>query len=428
MNLQRNDRAAAVPHGDLDVFWHALDGAPAPADFQDVSVFDGAKRLAGGQSIVLSPLAASRVGEDLRAIRVAVGKEPYLIAVLEDHLSAVWLERMIELGADDVVFLSDRPAILLSLARARRVVSGRTQAAASVKDLVEQRDYLQYCIDNLPAPVFFKGADGIYLGCNKAFEAYIGLSANEIIGGSVYDVAPQHLAQKYDDADRSLLESGGEQIYEAHCRFADGSSRVVSFQKAVMIDHQGRPLGIAGAMLDITERKALEAKLIRAAERDPLTDCYNRRKFFELAVELSVESHAAGRAVAVAVIDIDHFKSVNDRFGHHIGDQVLCRIARHLERQIGEGNVMARAGGEEFFVMLPGHTIASAADILDAARQNIAAYEIECENASIPVTISLGLALHEGPSETIWDVLKKADRALYNAKNAGRNRMVVAAA
>ncbi|NKN37966.1 diguanylate cyclase [Agrobacterium sp. a22-2] len=427
MNIKRNDRAAAMPHGDLDVFWYALDGASAPADFQDVAVFDDAKCLPGGSGIVLAPLAASRIGEDLRAIRAAIGEETYLIAVLGDHLSAVWLERVIELGADDVVLLSERPAILLSLARARRVVSGRARTSASLHDLAEQRDYLQYCIDNLPAPVFFKGADGVYLGCNKAFEAYIGLSAEQIIGGTVYDVAPPHLAQTYDQADRSLLHSGGVQIYEAHCRFADGSSRVVSYQKAVMTDRQGRPLGIAGAMLDITERKALEAKLIRAAERDPLTDSYNRRKFFELAVDLSAEAHAAGRPVSVAVIDIDHFKSVNDRFGHHIGDQVLCRVARHLERQIGEGNVMARAGGEEFFVLLPGHTISSAGDILDAARQNIAAYEIECENATIPVTISLGLALYEGPSETIWDVLKKADRALYSAKNAGRNRIVIAA-
>lgn len=427
MDIKRNDRAAAVPHGDLDVFWYALDGSPAPTDFRDVAVFDEAECLPGDRAIVLAPLAESRLGEDLRAIRAAVGEEAYLIAVLEDHLGAIWLERMIEMGADDVVFLSDRPAILLGLARARRAVCGRSRAAANLKDLSEQRDYLQYCIDNLPAPIFFKSAEGIYLGCNKAFESYIGLSADTIIGSTVHDVAPEHLAQKYDEADRALIASGGVQIYEAHCRFADGTPRIVSYQKAVMTDRRGRPLGIAGTMLDITERKALEAKLIRAAERDPLTDCYNRRKFLELAVELSTEAHAAGRPVSVAVIDIDHFKSVNDRFGHHIGDQVLCRVACHLERQIGEGNVMARAGGEEFFVLLPGHTISSAGDVLDAARQNIAAYEIECENATIPVTISLGLALYEGPSETIWDVLKKADRALYSAKNAGRNRIVIAA-
>ncbi|MCM2474011.1 diguanylate cyclase [Rhizobium sp. CG5] len=427
MILKQNDRAAPAPEGAPDVFWYAVNGTPAPSDFQDVAAFDDAHRLADGLAIVLAPLAASRIGEDLRAARAAVGEEVYLIAVLESALSPAWLERIIEMGADDVVFQSDQPAILLSLARAHRVVDRRTRAMDSLTDLMEQRNYLQYCIDNIPAPIFFKNADGTYLGCNRAFETITGLSSEQIIGSTVHDVAPQLLALKYDEVDRSLIASGGVQIYEAHCSFSDGTPRIVSYQKAVMADRQGRPLGIAGTMLDITERKALEAKLIRAAERDPLTDCYNRRKFFEMALALSAEAHAVGRPVTVAVIDIDHFKSVNDRFGHHVGDQVLCRVARHLERQIGDGNVMARAGGEEFFVILPGHTIASAGDILDAARQNIAAYDIACEYASIPVTISLGLAVHDDPSETIWDVLKRADKALYSAKNAGRNRIVIAA-
>ncbi len=124
--------------------------------------------------------------------------------------------------------------------------------------LEEQLTFFQTLIDTIPSPIFYKDETGVYLGCNKAFERFIGLSGKEVIGKSVFDVAPKDLAQKYKAADDDLFEQKGTQVYEASVKYADGAIHDVIFNKAVFSKKSGELGGMVGVMLDITDRKKTE--------------------------------------------------------------------------------------------------------------------------------------------------------------------------
>jgi PAS domain S-box-containing protein len=132
------------------------------------------------------------------------------------------------------------------------------------KALNEQILFLQTLIDTLPHPVFYKDRDGRYLGCNHAFEAFMGMQRDALVGKTVYDIAPRDLAEVYEAADKDLFESRRPQTYETSVRYADGTRRDVILNKAVFYHQDGSLAGLVGAMLDITERKrAEEEKALR---------------------------------------------------------------------------------------------------------------------------------------------------------------------
>ena len=124
----------------------------------------------------------------------------------------------------------------------------------------KQLSFLQVLYDTIPSPIFSKGADGRYNGCNKAFLSFMGLSQEELIGRSVHELWPGELADRYQEMDRELLEHAGSQTCESRIRHADGTLHDVIFNKATIPNRRGAPDGLVGVMLDITERKAAEAE------------------------------------------------------------------------------------------------------------------------------------------------------------------------
>jgi len=133
------------------------------------------------------------------------------------------------------------------------------QQAAEHRD--QQFRFLQQLLDTIPNPVFYKDANGIYTGCNHAFEEYVGLRLDQIIGRSVYEIAPKDLADTYSASDKMLFDNPGSQRYEARVRYADGSLHNVVFYKATFSDMRGTVLGLVGIILDITERKLREDEI-----------------------------------------------------------------------------------------------------------------------------------------------------------------------
>ncbi|WP_246043885.1 cache domain-containing protein [Geomonas edaphica] len=128
----------------------------------------------------------------------------------------------------------------------------------SEKEIRTQLLFQQHLLDTIPSPIFSKDALGRYNLCNKAFQSYVGLTREELIGKSVFELWPEELAQRYYDMDREIMEATGTQIYESQVRYADGSLRDVMFHKASFRDEHGTPGGLVGVILDITERKAAE--------------------------------------------------------------------------------------------------------------------------------------------------------------------------
>jgi diguanylate cyclase (GGDEF)-like protein/PAS domain S-box-containing protein len=332
-------------------------------------------------------------------------------------------ERWWTLGAADAVARDDEPGLERALRRALVQVASAAAAPGRMQALEASIHAMQASLDNIPAPIFAKNRQGLYTGCNRAFMDYLGLSREQIIGKTVYDVAPAHLAEVYDRADRKLLASGGRQVYEAQVKWADGSLRDVIFHKAVFRDAQGRVAGQAGAIFDITDRKRLEQGLRELAQTDPLTGLLNRRCFIERATAALDEARITNAPVAVLLFDIDHFKQINDNHGHAAGDAMLCHLARLGRRQLRGDDLMARIGGDEFAILLTGTTDARAVATRLPAR--IAAAPLSFEGRELRCAISLGAAVVLADDHDIDTALRQADAALYEAKRQGRGQAVV---
>ncbi|MCE9579661.1 MAG: GGDEF domain-containing protein [Deltaproteobacteria bacterium] len=172
-----------------------------------------------------------------------------------------------------------------------------------------------------------------------------------------------------------------------------------------------------------------EARYERLASIDALTGLTNRRRFVELAERELARARRYDAEVALVLIDLDHFKLVNDQHGHVAGDAVLANTAAVLARELRDLDVIARHGGEEFAILLPQTSAAGAIEVAERARRRLADTVVVVAGADIRITASMGVAAIRGPGATSLDeLLRRADAALYRAKEHGRDRVEAAAA
>ncbi|MEJ5312868.1 MULTISPECIES: GAF domain-containing protein [Anaerolinea] len=158
---------------------------------------------------------------------------------------------------------------------------------------------------------------------------------------------------------------------------------------------------------------------------DPLTNLYNRRGFYELARHEMERSRRFGSPLVVVMADIDHFKQVNDQYGHSVGDQVLQELAHRLRETLREADLICRYGGEEFCLLLPESDLQSGYSAAERVRLAIAETPFPIEEHLIPITISLGVSRLESPQQTLEELIEQADQALLHAKAFGRNRVEI---
>ena len=181
-------------------------------------------------------------------------------------------------------------------------------------------------------------------------------------------------------------------------------------------------------------RAALEAEfrereaLLERATRDPLTRLWNRATILEILGRELGQAQRAGTPLAVGVIDADHFKHVNDTFGHLGGDEILRELAARLSAALRQTDWLGRFGGEELVVVLPGLTRAEAEMPVDRLRGCVSDVPFKLNGMNVTVTLSIGVAWYESPADSIDEIMGRADAALYDAKRAGRNRVVYAKA
>jgi len=180
---------------------------------------------------------------------------------------------------------------------------------------------------------------------------------------------------------------------------------------------------VASQTRDLTEANRLLQEL---ASRDSLTEIYNRRYFHELATIELERSRRSGRQASLLLIDIDHFKRVNDSFGHAAGDEVLKGVVATVKTLLRDSDLFARIGGEELVVLMPETGIDAARLVAERLRAAIEGDRYSLPNHSVTVTASIGLAVTPIPPEPLAELLERSDRALYAAKAAGRNCVVEA--
>jgi diguanylate cyclase (GGDEF)-like protein len=174
---------------------------------------------------------------------------------------------------------------------------------------------------------------------------------------------------------------------------------------------------------DLITRQARQLELI--ATRDCLTEIANRRHFLERLAEETKRFQRNSRNFALILLDIDHFKTINDSFGHECGDLILKEVARTLEKFLREQDLVARWGGEEFICLLPDTETAGARSVAEKMRRGVEEQEHCCDGRRVRVSITLGGSVYDG-SASPEECIRRADEAMYEGKRQGRNRVVVA--
>ena len=322
-------------------------------------------------------------------------------------------------GLDVEVFgvstrFAGRPAIIGMLMD----VTERNDAERAVKD---QLQFITRLVDTIPNPVFYKDEVGRYIGCNVAFEQFIGTPREQLIGYSVFDLSPPDLAARYHAADQSLFNSRGTQVYEAQVQYADGSRHDVVFYKATFDKADGSLGGLVGLILDISERKQMEQAIWREANYDALTGLPNLRLLRDRLSEELERARRQGSTLALLFIDLDRFKEVNDTLGHHVGDQLLIQAAERIQAVVRSSDTVSRQGGDEFVVILSDIKNAQAAGMVASKIIRLLHMPFLLGSNEVYVSASIGIALYPDDSQQQETLVSYADQAMYAAKAGGRN-------
>jgi diguanylate cyclase (GGDEF)-like protein len=175
---------------------------------------------------------------------------------------------------------------------------------------------------------------------------------------------------------------------------------------------------------DVTDIVRNAEELERLATTDGMTGVYNRRHFLSLADREWARARRYQRPISFLMIDIDYFKSINDGFGHQVGDEMIVHLAKLARDCKRDCDVLARIGGEEFALLLPETDLPQAQIVAERLRRVVAANSLVVASGSIPATVSIGVATSVAAMNDISDLMKAADQALYDAKHAGRNRVI----
>lgn len=299
-------------------------------------------------------------------------------------------------------------------------------------------------IDKFPLPLFYKNRYGVYTNCNQKFVTFFGLKTKEqIVGKNIYDFENNsELAAIYEQRDSNLIDMGESdkeiiEIYEFAYSFDHGNGTAFIY-KSLYTNESGEIEGIVGVIVDTTQQKNLENtlrdknfELSIALQKDHLTQIQNKLAFdMKLYEKVEFYSRYPEKGhFLLMILDIDHFKVVNDTYGHKIGDEVLKVVSSIISNLIRKTDMFFRIGGEEFALIIDGINLENSKLLAEKILKTIQEHKIlNIDNKN--VTISIGIAefnveVKKKIEERIKTFFQKADSALYAAKNNGRNQFKI---
>lgn len=246
-------------------------------------------------------------------------------------------------------------------------------------------------------------------------------------------VSPEHQDNPLRAPLEKLLEhcEGQRERLERLVRISDGYHSISRHQSLTLAEQYDKQLRRLEKLARISDRyqnslRELSEALKVSALQDPLTGLDNRRSLMEQLREESERATRKNQPYGLAILDVDRFKLINDRFGHDAGDKALCAISDAIRKTLREYDVCGRWGGEEFLVLLPETSTEFATQVTERIRSSIEQVQIELPQAeSPPITASFALTQYQ-PGESYSDTINRADALLLEAKALGRNRVVVA--
>jgi diguanylate cyclase (GGDEF)-like protein/PAS domain S-box-containing protein len=359
---------------------------------------------ASPSGLLAAGLDVLRTGEPL-----VIDDTPYLNDLIEETR---WHDiRCVRMGPDELVATV-------------RDVTGRHEAAARV---AESEERYRLLAENAWDVIWTMAVDGSITYVSPSVERVRGITPEEAATQTLDQIhTPDSAAQvgEYFAQLYAAMAAGevppmyhGEREYYRK----DGSIMLGELQVIPQVDAEGRVVQILGVTRDITERRYLEQELQRLAVTDPLTGVLNRRQGEKVFTADMEEARRYGPRLSLLMLDLDHFKAVNDTHGHQVGDLVLVELARRLSENLRTSDILARWGGEEFVVMTRRCAIDEAAALAEKLRGLVADTPFGTVGA---VTVSIGATeLRTDDDFPTW--IDRADRAMYAAKAAGRDAVRV---
>ena len=275
-------------------------------------------------------------------------------------------------------------------------------------------------------PIDPPGPEIVYV--NKAFTELTGYTAEEVIGKT-----PRLLQASGTDADTKKTIKQALQNHQpvrVTIRNYAKSGREYWLDVSILAlrNEAGEVTHFVAIERDVTEQKELEHKLETLSRTDPLTGLLNRRSLEDFLAKEYSRFKRHGTKFSALMLDVDHFKSINDQYGHSTGDGVLKMLADSCTGKLRRHDVMARYGGEEFCVILPYTDAEHAAMLAEKLRTAIFAKALNVGDSAVRVTASIGVSEVQASDKNPGDILERADAALYEAKQSGRDRVCLSRA
>lgn len=272
-------------------------------------------------------------------------------------------------------------------------------------------------IENMGDGLLVLDARNRLVDINPAAEQVLGFTKKSRIGEPVEDVFSEWL-----DVAKALSDVNDIRIELCIDR---PSKSYLDLKVSPLYDKHRNLLGRLVVWRDVTPLKKAQAELQEQAIRDPLTGLYNRRYLYQRLEQEFARARRENQPISFAMVDIDHFKKVNDTFGHQAGDIVLQKLATQLLSRTRIGDIVCRYGGEEFLVVLPNITAEKAYQIAERWRKLFLGATMPLEYTDVKATVSCGISVFPVHGNTTEELIAVADKALYYAKQTGRNRVTV---
>ena len=289
------------------------------------------------------------------------------------------------------------------------------------RELEHTRAFLNTIIENVPSPIIVKSVPDLnYLLINRAAEKYLGVDRASMLGKTARDIFATVTAEMIEAEDCKVIESGTSVFLDEHTVFTPGNgTRIVIATRLPVLGADGKPQYLISVIRDLTERRRHEQQIAHMAHHDPLTDLPNRTAFNECIAATLALAKTSEEKFALLSIDLDRFKTVNDVFGHKVGDALLREVASRME-QAGQGAFIARVGGDEFHVITPTGPQPETAEAL--AEKLCAALDSDIDIDGIPlrVRLTVGIAIFPQDGVDVVTLIANADAALFRAKSEAR--------
>jgi diguanylate cyclase (GGDEF)-like protein/PAS domain S-box-containing protein len=287
----------------------------------------------------------------------------------------------------------------------------------------EQKHLLDAILNNIDAHVYMKNSERTFIYVNSRVAELFGDSAENIIGKKDSEVLPQEIADHFYLSDKEVFETKKKQIIEESVTSEDGQTHHYISTKIPYSQPSELP-ALIGFSSEVTELFNLKEEFKKLANTDSLTSLYNRRFFIEQANKEFLRAKRYSSPMTLISIDIDHFKIINDKFGHPAGDKVLIDVSNCLGLNLRQTDTLARIGGEEFSILLPQTSIDEANILAERIRLQQSELLISGDwQGEIKLTVSIGVSSLNANDISFDELFSRTDKALYLAKTCGRNQV-----